>query len=121
MSKYKVPEGMWEAAAKNWRNIYGHGSHHGEISTVIEAALLWLDDELKKMDVPNITAWQAGRNATLADIRKLFIVPEPEASEAVKDLMWSAVPANDGSRGSTTVEQAESRILEAYRRGRKSK
>ena len=60
-------------------------------------------------------AFQAGREAAIP-----CAFPNPVAPEEIGDLLWPSVPDSNGERGKTTVEQAEFRIVAAFRRGQDS-
>ena len=49
--------------------------------------------------------------------RRMFLAPEPEVPEEVRDLLWrnrAITPADE------SVEESDRRIIEAYRRGQKA-
>lgn len=124
--KYVVPDGMLMAARKRWPE-----SATGEtvIRDRIEAALRWLSEnpivptdeqaiELLKLGGlygnPSLTNLRQLREITGGFQRIIFLDPQPEVPEEIKDLLdkWpTSVPCNEAHRC----------ILEAYRRGKAGK
>ncbi len=133
--RYVVPDGMlksaWhEVAVKMSERIaVGDNSGVAELHVAriaIEAAIRWLDErDLTDDEVSLIvggTEWSGYfttiRTAIRAYFKHMFLAPEPEVPEAVKDLLCDRVR---GGRGVYTHEDAcnyvDGRIIEAYRRG----
>ena len=125
--KILVPEGMLRAA------IDASGiTNHITIAKAVKAVLGWLS---KNPIVPTeeqatalfasiehpVGATGEGWGKVASDIavewqRHMFLKPEPEVPEEIRDLIDNC--AGDGRCNS---ESANKRVLEAYRRGQKSK
>jgi hypothetical protein len=119
--KYVVPEGMLQCAVEAMKEPGGSKFRSTEqwAATGLEAAIRWLaenpivptKEQIDQIDYfldgePNFVEshaveWQ----------RRMFLAPEPEAPDAVKDLYDEAPPGG-------TAQKA---IIEAYRRGQNSK
>jgi hypothetical protein len=125
--RYVIPKGMLEAA------ILSHpfDTRTKFLPEMLEAALRWLSDN---PIVP--TAKQSAELESLCRLndepmcmdaifycsewqRRMFLAPEPEVPEAIKDLMCGGSGAETG-----TPEQAQARvnarILTAYHRGQRA-
>ena len=126
MKKIIVPSGMFEAA-KN--SEYEPGSV--EVRSILEAALRWLSEN---PIVPTIEQtgslidWYNHKkfgNGAVSDCavewqRRMFLAPEPEVPEELKDLLLDEnIPTADYSRPNRDYYNTQ--ILEAFRRGQKSK
>lgn len=133
--KYVVPEGMWDAAQAAAAEVSLNGSN-GSVEKVtrgLECALRWLAEN---PIVPSMEQVIDISKASIVDShrvdlfvhyvcaewqRRMFLAPEPRVSEVVKDLLWLDPPVDllavDDCGGAITQE-ANLRILEAYRRGR---
>ena len=122
MKKIIVPEPMLSAAEDS-----GAGCGSRSCEMILEAALRWLSENpivptdeqaklLGKVYASNnfgsdyhdslkrtVVEWQ----------RRMFLAPEPEVPEEVKDLLW------DGQTGED--EEHNRKIIEAFNRGQKSK
>ena len=120
MSEKKIaaPEGMLEAAATEARNL---GSGWVQI---LEAALRWLSENPIEPTPQWIhEVWRQERNPQAGTFalrvirewqRRMFLAPESEVPEEIKDLAVSDLDMEwDGP--------INKRILEAFRRGQKSK
>ena len=109
MKKIIVPDGMLKAM----NSAFDNGRR--TTSLLGEAALLWLSENPV---VPTHDQFDAMRG-TYRDIcaewqRRMFLAPEPEVPEEVKDLLW------DGQTGED--EEHNRKIIEAFnRRGQKSR
>ncbi len=102
--RYVVPDGMLKAAVDAMRNPAYNGSSIERWATIgIEAAMRWLDAKLEEMDKDE----PFDRDLQIRRVRDLWTSPEPEVPEAVKDLLY---PEHDNSR-----------LIEAYNRGRAGK
>jgi len=129
MRKIVVPEGMLKAAREGERyEPYGiHGS--------LEAALRWLSENpivptdkqykecLLAVDGPNamiIRMYQEGEpQKVIAEWqRRMFLTPEPEIPEDVKDLLWSQPLYECDTEFYEAIPNVNLSILEAYRRGK---
>ena len=112
-----VPDGMLKAAVPCYlpdRQL---------VHSILEAALLWLSENpivptseqlhsiIGKLPVAMCDiVWTERDRALIAEWqRRMFLAPEPEVPEQIKDL-WQAQPTPDAKR----------RTIEAFRRGRGS-
>jgi hypothetical protein len=120
--RIKVPDGMLKAVSENWPIRCMEDKAH--VMATLEAALRWLSENPILPSPPQrinmsrefvtdkawvlCEAWQ----------RRMFIAPEPEVPEAVKDLL-----APPGIHTNFTVPNDihDVQIIEAYRRGQHSK
>lgn len=121
--KYVIPEGMLKAAS-------GQGF---QTSKILEAALRWLAENPiaptpeQHMDISGMVRSQVEHDdLTMWHFwaewqRRMFLAPEPEIPEAVKDLLCDPVNAGRGFRFGDMADKVNDSILEAYRRGRESK
>lgn len=129
----KIPEGMLNAASEAIYKARGGLSNFYAISATqvrdvtLEAAICWLDGELEKLvQHPYPTSGEfyiqpsiaedygrRGNNKAIESIRRMYLAPEPEVPKEVKDLLVSGFDVSSG--------ETDSRILEAYRRGKESK
>jgi hypothetical protein len=133
-SRVVVPEGMLKAA-KESEEEYLRDNQSRDVcrEVILEASLRWLSENPMfptHSEVNSILAmvqFQSLRGTSLDGLqdfaamwqRRCFLAPEPEVPEAVKDLMWPDSPSC-----SPTIIDAQSinkRVLEAYRRGQRSK
>lgn len=133
--KIVVPEGMMLAVRKS-----GHDyilKNPVVITSILEAALRWLSEN------PIIPTGQQGRDLDGAWLdsksnlaapyhqtaratefgaiewqRRMFLAPEPELPDAIKDLKFPCF--NDGQTVLVSPECVNDHILEAYRRGQKA-
>lgn len=129
--KIKVPEEMLKAACRAYPNPlfdYVDDEDYG-VSTrpVLEAALLWLDSQIEKLvkqrSPTGIDFYRSpsmsevytddGYNIGIAEVRRMFLAPAPEAPKEINDLLqnWQevVVPGQE--------EKYRALITEAYRRG----
>lgn len=144
--KVKVPEGMLKAAynSEGNLNLKGNLPLMGElrINQILEAALRWLSENpivptyeqiVAIHDTANPTAqpatgkhWET-RNWLVEWQRRMFLSPEPEAPEAIRDLLspkfFNALQIATGSvdDGKYSRDEYEKSVIEAYRRGKESK
>lgn len=127
MKKIKVPEGMLEAAMRASMEAGLGIGPSTELVIPIEAALLWLtehpivpaDEQLDSLlydfglqDHENAKPYSKAQARCLVVgwQRRMFLAPEPEVPEAIKDLMDQY--CSESYRGD---------LLEAYHRGLRSK
>ncbi len=124
-NKIVVPEGMLKAVDAAWINA--HGGPHPQASPKVakdiedgirfdlEAALLWQNEKLNAMLKPSPrNETQAAYNAAVEDVRRMFLAPEPEVPEEIKDLfVGQETLDNKGT-------EMNHRIHEAYRRDQKA-
>ena len=132
-TKIVVPEGMLNAGRAAYS---GYVTAEKGARRIIEAALRWLSENpivptdgfLKEMLCRDFFGGQnwtdlqvfffGGQNWTDPQVfkfceewqRRMFLAPEPEVPEAIKDLLWTI----DGDKEDREHNTA---ILEAYRRG----
>lgn len=97
--KYIVPEGMLKAVEGRYRMVYSSGFNPPVVRANLEAALRWLSEnpivptdqqemEIYKKYISTVSdkaypiyllkEWQ----------RRMFLAPEPEVPEAVKDILY---------------------------------
>ena len=118
-TKIQVPEGMIKAINEHWR-------HGVQLEGLIEAALHWLiekgfdEKEINAYCEANFkgydgTAQRIGFRMGIDYVRRMFLAPEPEVPEAIKDLLEG--PEEPG----ISAREANWRVIEAYRRGQQSK
>lgn len=100
----KVPEGMLKAAV---HSAMRDGLQYDSIPIIIEAALRWLDSLLAAMEKDN--DGHTAYCAAIDEVRRMFLAPEPEIPEDIKDLL-----------GSPEMTHTNECIIEAYRRGQKA-
>lgn len=130
--KIVVPTGMIEAAHVAWQMhpIRGYDPDDA-INKALEAAIRWLSENpivptRKQWDEIGASPEVYGHvysNSDEAEIelcvawqRRMFLAPEPEIPEAVKDLLEFWIDIGNAETSSDTNR----RILEAYRRGQKN-
>jgi hypothetical protein len=133
MSKYVVPEGMLKAVDKAIGEMrLGQASRlaprNGELwpnelkQVALEAAIGWLDGKLTEFDQPGaFDQYRNGYNAAIRCVRRMFLAPEPEVPEAIKDLMWSQPLYKCDTEFYEAIPNANASVLEAYRRGKAGK
>ena len=129
MKKIIVPEFVLKAASDAW-----NATKTGDRVThnIAEAALCWLSENpIVPTQQQASEMWQVyvGLRGNAVDSiagcmaewqRRMFITPEPEVPEEVKDLLLDEnIPTADYSR--PTRDYYNTQILEAFRRGQKSK
>ena len=134
---YKVPEGMLEVGYDAWM-IYGDYPAHDPaqkkiVEQMLERVVRWQAENGK---LPNTAeAARLGRNwaqlvrepihpASIVGIimewqRQAYLAPEPEAPEALKDLLWEPYTpkAPTAESQQLTDDLHNNGIYEAYRRG----
>ena len=122
MKKIIVPDGMLKSANDAW--IACEYEKLDAMRDALEAALLWLSENpivptdeqivLLKRECPTRIEFYRFRWATAEWQRRMFLAPEPEVPEEVKDLL---------SDGDILCKEGHFNhcILEAFRRGQKSK
>lgn len=149
MSRIVVPEGMLKAAedvlhGKAWEATSSEGRQDTAMFTLSEAqdiaapmlatALHWLSEHpVVPCDGESRRIWEETglcndigdgelRAIVIERQRRMFLAPEPEVPEALKDLLWAK---HAGTRvnydKATFVDQHNEGLIEAYRRGRESK
>ena len=109
----------WQSVAAKMKEYVNEGRservpelHVARIA--LQAALLWLDDELEKMVVENITRWQAGRNEAINEVRRMYDAPaEPKG---IDDLL-----AESQAHMTISSDTLNKAIREAYARGLKER
>jgi len=138
--KIVVPEGILSAVitaiGKKRLERFDHlAQRDGElwpaetIQITLETALNWLSDELESMlkDDPylsdhyrseslNENAVRTGFNNAIRTVRSIFVAPEPEAPEQVKDLLCAVTHTDEESYFRPDIYNQ--RIIEAFNRGR---
>ncbi len=138
--KIVVPEGMLKAAwhaqlpADNPTYEWDEGDELSKKSyrRVFEAALRWL---LENPIVPSETdviiladvSLRAGddRNKQVQDVavewqRRMFLAPEPEVPEEIKDLLATPIPTANNPCAVMEIKNVNEKIIEVYRRGKKA-
>lgn len=105
-----VPDGMRLAFVYAMQEKFGHVP--GGILVGLEAALRWLSDNPIPID-PTVKIWldicakmptKSHAERLMEFQRRMFIAPQPEIPEEIKDLLF---PEHDNSR-----------LIEAFRRGK---
>lgn len=134
MKKIKVPEGMIEAAHKASEfTDYEREKRTlrfapGIINTILEAALLWLTEHPIVPTMAQIEAIRCTGHPCILDgawyaqewQRRMFLEPEPEVPEEIKDMLLDA-HAPDSEHCFFKPSVYNERITEAYRRGKESR
>lgn len=133
-----VPQGMKAVAAEAWREMFGHGSHHGEVDAILRPALLWLDGILSEQnpdfhqailkrgrerypdDISMSVAFEFGASFARQYVSGLFVEPEPEVTVALDDIKDMLLHSNPGRESFFHPEIYNQHIIEAYRRGKKA-
>jgi len=132
-NKIGVPDEMLKAA---FNVHYAEECSDEDISNILTAALRWLDDELLQMSLTyKIQQDKRGYPLTgdaerlsgfyeaMDRIRRMFVAPEPEVPEEIKDLLSPHSDKECASRlairNLATAHDAD--VIEAYRRGQQSK
>jgi len=133
--KVLVPEGMLKAAVNAYRDEPVLRSEKDTLY-VLESALFWLaknpivPTEAMKKDIENEWLTKKAYQPELfwdwvfgAVQRRLFVESEPDAMAAVKDLLWEPKSRHTQlDRDLSPYDVAhDADVLEAYRRGQKSK
>ena len=132
MNKYLVPEEGLKAALEAWSVGY-EGSPtlpmEKRIPTIIEAFIRW---QSENPQVPNHEQTialckvyetqternycQSVRDVAVEWVRRMYIAPEPDMPEAIKDLLCPVFD-HTGHKGLVEGATHDMGILEAYRRG----
>jgi hypothetical protein len=119
--RYAVPEGMLKAASDVFSRCRTDGAH---LNFALEAALRWQSEnppcptdedlEVLQRDAEGSVDLGFARRKwyTVEWIRRMYLAPEPEVLEEIKDLLY------DPKDGPTKVGRNDA-IIEAYRRGQK--
>jgi hypothetical protein len=130
--KIVVPLDMAMAAAKAVYDQCNRVDYHPQIRIALEAALRWLAEN---PIVPTDMQCEAMYTSSLNDRRgstgyvrefsvewqrRMFLAPEPEVPEAVKDLLYAPNGTPDGL-SEHVIGIHDARVIEAYRRGKQSK
>ena len=126
----KIPEGMLKAAHE--KAFVGMGTSITE--RILEAALRWLSenpivptdeqiDRIHREANPSAETaigrhWEI-RNWLIEWQRRIFLAPEPEIPEEVKDLLYRHPKGL--SDGFVSMDTADENTIEAYRRGQQSR
>ena len=118
--KYVVPEGMLKAACEHSPYRRRTDPDEGLILPLLTNAVRWLAEELDKSDgcSPALNGtFQDGWIAAWRHFQRMFLAPESEVPEGIKDLM-----ADVGISSILTIRRDtfNNDILEAYRRGQKA-
>lgn len=126
--RYVVPEGMVQAGATGWLAARGEDGKLNPMdvsrSVLIEALRWWSENPMVPTDQQLQEMRQAiPRNGLTYDSwvavewqRRCFLAPEPEVTEAVKDLLLE----KSAWISDILVNTVNRDLLEAYRRGQKS-
>jgi hypothetical protein len=120
--KIKVPEGMLDAVIPLDVSYYRTREARHKI---LEVALRWLSehpivpDDEQMGSMPNHvmtgTGRWCGRELIVEWQRRMFLAPEPDPDEPIKDL---TVSEQDEKEGYYRPSEFNRRVREAYRRGR---
>jgi hypothetical protein len=101
----KVPEAGLKAVLDEWgqRDLGPYGVHAAEC--LLEAFIRWQDGKLESM------TFTRGREyaQAIADVRRMYLAPEPEASAGFTDLWWDSIPT-DPSIDAATLHNRQIRI-----------
>jgi hypothetical protein len=116
--RIKVPEGMLQAG----RSVYSvYATAEEGARVILEAALRWLsenpivptDGQIFQDSIPyDGNEINAIRHHVVGFQRRMFLAPEPEVPEEIKDLLY------DPKDGPNKVDRNDA-IIEAYRRGQR--
>lgn len=120
--KIVVPEGMLAAACSAQRESVKTAPSQ-VVRDGFEAALRWLDEELKEMMMPlesGVDQSSAAQyNTAISDVRRMFDALEEEVPDEIKDLLITVEGCTSG--GAETIEASVARrnrdVIEAFRRG----
>jgi len=140
--KYKVPDGMLEAARMVHRGPAIFTVSPTTVREIVEAALRWLAENpivpTEQQERALDDAWMRSKRDTLDMAhkfahasafgavewqRRMFLAPEPEVlkvPEKIKDLLLTVEDCMYGS-AQTLENEIRGKIIEAYRRGQQSK
>jgi hypothetical protein len=119
--KAQIPQGMRQAAIDAWDN---DGFLTPESEARLEATLRWLHDKLstlKRYDFnphdgeQGMEEEKLGDYIFFADVAQMFVQPEPEMPEELKDVWLDKVEYMH-----FTCEQYNRALLEGFRRGQKA-
>ena len=132
--RYAVPEGMLKAAENAALSGMPMPRGGSLLPKILEAALRVLDGELETLSssynvqfgshseaaVNRFSDRRKGKMQAIEDVRRMFLAPEPEVPEAVKDLGCTPeqLATLDGVNKEIAI-RANNAIAEAYRRGQK--
>ncbi len=121
-----VPDGMWRAFRGRYVSLpLTPETFEQQQLAALEAALRWLDGRLEEMCHSNtyrgrlsshaamVEVWREG----IGEVRRMFIAPEPEVPEEIKDLQYEWLC----NVQQACIDAINGRIQEAYRRGKESK
>lgn len=130
MKKIIVPEGMLRAACRVGMTTAT------DAEPILEAALRWLSENRQDMSpallktIKGDVSYLAINETNIyeivnAAIKRMFLAPEPEVPEELENLIWGEWQVKHGvpehTAGWLPIESHNAQILEAYRRGQKSK
>lgn len=134
MSKIVIPEGMLKAAQvylMEYASVPLLTKESREYDRVfLEGALRWLDGELEKLMDQSVAPGtyyrepsmsddyhRLGNNSAIEKVRRMFLAPEPEVPDAIKDLLSCAVSKAEPVMGESFAQCHDRHVIEAYRRG----
>ena len=123
-----VPDGMMKAVSNTWE-VKSHKVEINKAEAIIQAALRWLSENPIVPTRQNLedmrTDWEdtPEQNAEKVVIflisewqRRIFLAPESEVPEAVKNLLLDGA---DFIHGQKHADEANKNVIEAYNRGLK--
>lgn len=132
--RFAIPEGMLEAAAEK-ADVSGLLAID-RLEVILEAAVRWLaenpvvptesqgreldDAWLRNKTSPESTFSHATTFGAVEWQRRMFLAPEPEVPEEVRDLIVDVTMKRLKGTELLNTEVARGYIIEAYRRGQKS-
>jgi len=131
-SRIVVPDGMLTAAMHAIGIPEQYKQTH-QVNKALEAALRWLsenpivptDEQVKAIHHSATEAACTSKSIlpffAIEWQRRMFLAPEPEIPEDIRDLIYGDEVAATGLVKGGTFDESNQRVLEAYRRGQKSK
>ena len=122
--KIAIPEGMLEAAVAAVKIPVSGQLARNQTHDILEAALRWLSENPIVPTMEQATEMSdSGHPCVLDGVwyatewqRRMFLAPEPEVPEEIKDLLWSI-----GGTWMQTDKKHNNEVAEAYRRGKEAK
>lgn len=122
--KYVVPEGGLKAALSSQNPPFVFGQESG-IRAALEAFVRWQSESSPMPTDEQLRQMMRGFSVLTKDtvsmivmewIRRIYLVPEPEVPEEIKDLLCA-----DIGEGFFKPEILNKRMVECFRRGQKSR
>jgi hypothetical protein len=76
----------------------------------------YINDTYYRTETLNENSVRTGYNKAIAEVRRMFLAPNPEVPEEIKDLLCEEVPHTG-----PYADVHNAQIIESFRRGQKSR